>query len=128
MTVEQEIFSSVQVTFLRLGYKAPNPVADLSRSAAGFYQQRTHIPSSTLIMKKVLFLALAAASFSFASCDSKKEEAQEGAADAVEASGEAKADAMEEAADSTRDAADATADAMENSADKVAAPATEEKK
>ncbi|MCA8832172.1 hypothetical protein [Hymenobacter pini] len=68
-------------------------------------------------MKKVLFLALAAASFSFASCDSKKEDAQEQAAENVEASGEAKADAMEEKADAVRDSADAKADAMENAAD-----------
>ena len=79
-------------------------------------------------MKKVLFLALAAASFTFASCESKKEEAADANADTVEASGEAKADAMEEAADSTRDAADATADAIENSADKTAAPTTGEQK
>lgn len=68
-------------------------------------------------MKKVLFLALAAVSFSFASCDSKKEDTTEQAADNVEATGEAKADAMEEAADSTRDAADATADKIEDAAD-----------
>ena len=74
-------------------------------------------------MKKVLFLALAAASFSFTACESKKEEAVEQAADNVEAAGEAKADAMENQADAVRDSADATADKMEESADKMA-PAT----
>jgi hypothetical protein len=74
-------------------------------------------------MKKVLFLALAAASFTFASCESKKEEAKDASADAVETSGENKADALEEAADLTRDSADAKADAIENSADNTAAPA-----
>ncbi|MDU0370888.1 hypothetical protein ACFPAF_10820 [Hymenobacter endophyticus] len=73
-------------------------------------------------MKKVLFLALAAASFSFASCDSKKEDAQEQAAENVEAAGEAKADAMEAAgneagADSVEASTEAKADAMENAAD-----------
>ena len=52
-------------------------------------------------MKKVLFLALAAVSFSFASCDSKTENAQEAQAEQVEDAGEAKADAMENAADAT---------------------------
>ncbi|WP_019948845.1 hypothetical protein [Hymenobacter aerophilus] len=75
-------------------------------------------------MKKVLFLALAAASFSFASCDSKTEDAQEQAADNVEEAGEMKADAMEEKADMVRDSADAKADAMENAADAMDAPAT----
>ncbi|WP_210114413.1 hypothetical protein [Hymenobacter elongatus] len=74
-------------------------------------------PLITLTMKKVLFLALAAASFSFTSCDSKTENAQENAADGVEASGEAKADAMEEQADMVRDSADNKADAMEDAAD-----------
>ncbi|UOR04342.1 hypothetical protein MUN82_15510 [Hymenobacter aerilatus] len=75
-------------------------------------------------MKKVLFLALAAASFSFASCDSKKEDATEQAADNVEAAGEAKADAMEEQADAVRDSADAKADNMEDAADATDAPTT----
>ena len=75
-------------------------------------------------MKKVLFLALAAASFSFTACESKKEEAMEQSADNVENAGEMKADAMENSADSVRENADASADAMENSADKMA-PATE---
>lgn len=70
-------------------------------------------------MKKVLFLMFAAASFTFASCDSPKENAQEQAADNVEATGEAKADAMEDAADKTRETADSTADKMENKADKM---------
>ncbi len=68
-------------------------------------------------MKKVLFLALAAASFTFTSCDSKTENAQENVAEGVEASGEAKADAMEDQADAVRDSADATADKMEDAAD-----------
>lgn len=67
-------------------------------------------------MKKVLFLALAAASFSFTSCDSKKEDAAEQQADNVEAAGEAKADAMEEQADAVRDSADAKADAIDDAA------------
>ena len=75
-------------------------------------------------MKKVLFLALAAASFSFTACESKKEEAAEQAADNVENAGEVKADAMENAADTVRENADAKSDKMENAADKMA-PATE---
>jgi len=73
-------------------------------------------------MKKVLFLALAAVSFSFASCDSKTENAQEAQAENVEDAGEAKADAMEAAgneagADSVEASTEAKADAMENAAD-----------
>ncbi|MBO3270361.1 MULTISPECIES: hypothetical protein [Hymenobacter] len=80
-------------------------------------------------MKKVLFLALAAVSFSFASCDSKTENAQENAADNVEEAGEAKADAMEEAgneagADSVENATEAKADAMEDAADALPSQAT----
>jgi len=75
-------------------------------------------------MKKVLFLALAAASFTFTSCDSKTENAQENTADAVEANGEAKADAMEEQADAVRDSADATADKIEDNADAMPSQAT----
>ena len=71
-------------------------------------------------MKKVLFLALAAVSFSFTACESKKEEAVEQAADNVENAGEVKADAMENQADAVRDSADAKSDAMENAADKLA--------
>jgi len=71
-------------------------------------------------MKKFLFLALATVSFSFASCESKHEEATEAAADNVEAAGEMKADGMENAADSVRENADAKADAMEEGADKMA--------
>ena len=71
-------------------------------------------------MKKVLFLALAAASFSFTSCESKKEEAAEKAADNVENAGEAKADAMEDKADMVRDSADAKSDKMQDNADKMA--------
>jgi hypothetical protein len=74
------------------------------------------------IMKKVLFLALAAVSFSFASCDSKTENTQEAQAEQVEDAGEAKADAMEAAgneagADSVEASTEAKADAMENAAD-----------
>ncbi|MBC6991377.1 YtxH domain-containing protein [Hymenobacter sp. BT491] len=68
-------------------------------------------------MKKVLFLAIAAAAFSFTSCDSKKENAQENAADQVENAGEAKADSLEDKADAVRDSADATSDKMEDAAD-----------
>ena len=75
-------------------------------------------------MKKVLFLALATASFAFTSCESKKEENMEKAAGNVEAVGEAKADAMEDKADMVRDSADKMSDKMENTADKMA-PATE---
>jgi len=75
-------------------------------------------------MKKVLFLALAAASFSFTSCDSKKEDVQEQAADNVEAAGEAKADAMEEQADAVRDSTEEKADAVDDAADNMNAPAT----
>lgn len=76
----------------------------------------------TLTMKKVLFLALAAASFTFASCDSKTENATEAQAEQVEDAGEAKADAMENAgneagADSVENATEAQADAIENAAD-----------
>ncbi|UOQ97591.1 hypothetical protein MUN81_20455 [Hymenobacter sp. 5317J-9] len=78
-------------------------------------------------MKKVLFLALAAASFSFTACESKKEEAVEQQAENVEAAGEAKADAMENQADAVRDSADAKADKMEDNADKMAPVSPEEK-
>ncbi|WP_324672414.1 hypothetical protein [Hymenobacter sp. GOD-10R] len=80
-------------------------------------KSETQPSQKTYNMKKVLFLALAAASFSFTSCDSKKEDTTEQAADNVEAAGEAKADAMEEKADAVRDSADATADKMEDAAD-----------
>ena len=63
-------------------------------------------------MKKVLFLALAAASFSVASCDSKKQEAVNKEADAVKASGNAQAAKMEASADSTKKAASANANAI----------------
>ncbi len=75
-------------------------------------------------MKKVLFLALAAASFSFTSCDSKKEDAQEKAGENVEKAGEMKADAMENKADAVRDSADAKGEAIKDNADKMDAPAT----
>ena len=78
-----------------------------------------HNPRFFNPMKKVLFLMFAAASFTFASCDSPKENAAEGAADNVEAAGEAKADAMEDGADAVRDSADAKADKMEDHADKM---------
>ena len=75
-------------------------------------------------MKKVLFLALAAASFSFTACDSKKEDAQEQVGENVKDAGEAKADAMEEKADMVRDSADAKGEAIKDNADKMDAPAT----
>ncbi len=75
-------------------------------------------------MKKVLFLALAAASFSFTACDSKKEDAQEQVGENVKDAGEAKADAMEDKADMVRDSADAKGEAIKDNADKMDAPAT----
>ncbi|WBA41571.1 hypothetical protein [Hymenobacter canadensis] len=80
-------------------------------------------------MKKVLFLALAAASFTFSSCDSQKENNMEQTADNVEAAGEDKADAMEAAgneagADSVENATEAKADAMEDAADALPSQAT----
>ena len=75
-------------------------------------------------MKKVLFLALAAVSFSFTACDSKTENAQEAAGEKVEEAGEVKADAMENAADAVRDSAEVKGDAMKDAADKMDAPAT----
>ena len=68
-------------------------------------------------MKKVLFLALAAASFSFTSCDSKKEDAMEAQGNAVKADGEAKADVLEEKADAVRDSADKKGEAIGDAAD-----------
>ena len=73
-------------------------------------------------MKKVLFLALAAASFSFTACDSKKEDAQEQVGENVEKAGEVKADAMEDKADAVRDSADATGEAIKDNADKMSSP------
>ncbi|GAC1373707.1 MAG: hypothetical protein NVS3B25_10420 [Hymenobacter sp.] len=75
-------------------------------------------------MKKVLFLALAAASFSFTACDSKKEDAQEQVGQNVKDAGEAKADALEDKADAVRDSADAKGEAIKDNADKMDAPAT----
>lgn len=72
-------------------------------------------------MKKVLFLALAAAAFSFTACDNKAKEGAENQADAIENATEAKADAMEESADSVRDAGEATADKVEDAADSTSA-------
>ena len=45
-------------------------------------------------MKKVLFLALAAGMFTFASCESKQENAAEHQAEQVEEGAEAQSDAM----------------------------------
>ena len=73
-------------------------------------------------MKKVLFLALAAASFAFTACDSKKENAQEQVGENVEKAGEVKADAMEDRADAVRDSADAKGEAIKENADKTSAP------
>ena len=75
-------------------------------------------------MKKVLFLALAAVSFSLTSCDSKKEDAAEAKGDAVEATADAKAEGMEASADSTKKVGEATAEAVKDNADKTDAPAT----
>ncbi|MDQ2793578.1 MAG: hypothetical protein M3Y12_06170 [Bacteroidota bacterium] len=75
-------------------------------------------------MKKVLFLALALGSFTFTSCDSKKEDAQEQAGENVKDAGEAKADAMEDKADMVRDSADAKGEAMGDNADKMDASGT----
>ena len=74
-------------------------------------------------MKKVLFLALALGSFTFTSCDSKKENAQEQVGENVKENGEAKADAMEDKADAVRDSADAKGEAMQDGADKMDANA-----
>ncbi len=70
-------------------------------------------------MKKVLFMMFAAASFTFASCDSPKENAAEGAAQEVREDGEATADKMEDGADKVEASADSTADKMEDNADKM---------
>ena len=70
-------------------------------------------------MKKVLFLALALGSFTFTSCDSKKEDAQEKVGQEVKDAGEAKADAMEDKADAVRDSADAKGEAIQDNADKM---------
>ncbi|MBC8082238.1 MAG: hypothetical protein H7Z21_03440 [Hymenobacter sp.] len=96
----------------------------LLKSGGNSFQLDFSFSKQPPTMKKVLFLALAAASFSFTSCDSKKEDAQETGAENVEAAGEMKADAMEEQADAVRDSADATSDKMEDAADAADAPAT----
>ena len=107
-----------RVTFCGNFYKA-----SISGASHEIEALQTDIHSITSpIMKKVLFLALAAVSFSFASCDSKTENAQEAQAENVEEAGEAKADAMEAAgneagADSVETTTEAKADAMENAAD-----------
>jgi protein involved in sex pheromone biosynthesis len=69
-------------------------------------------------MKKVLFLALAAGMFTFASCDSKKENQAEENAEHVEDAAENKADKMEDAgmdnaADSVREAGEEHADSVD---------------
>ncbi len=74
-------------------------------------------------MKNVLFLALAAASLAFTSCDSKKEEAAKKEGDAVEASADAKAAGLDAKADSVKKAGEATSGAMKDNADKMTAPA-----
>ena len=113
-----------RVTFCGGWYKALNPAASYFHRLRDSPPIDFSFPQQTLIMKKVLFLALAAASFTFTSCDSKKENAAENAAENVEASGEAKADAMEDQADAVRDSADATADKMEDNADAMPSQAT----
>ena len=74
-------------------------------------------------MKKVLFLALALGSFTFTSCDSKKEDATEQVGENVKDAGEAKADALENKADAVRDSADAKGEAIQDHADKMDASA-----
>ncbi|WP_151087537.1 hypothetical protein [Hymenobacter baengnokdamensis] len=68
-------------------------------------------------MKKVLFLAVAAASLSFTSCSSKKEEAADKQGDAVQAAANADAAKMEASADSTKKAGSDAADAIKSQAD-----------
>ena len=68
-------------------------------------------------MKKVLFLAQAAVSFSLASCDSKKEDNMEAAGTEVKEGGEVKADALEDKADMVRDSADKAGEALGDKAD-----------
>ena len=68
-------------------------------------------------MKKVLFLAVAALSFSLASCDSPKEDAMEAKGNEIKANGEAKADAMEDKADAVRDSTQKVGEAVGDAAD-----------
>lgn len=68
-------------------------------------------------MKKVLFLALAAGLFTFASCDSKKENQAEENAEHVEDAAENKADQMDEAGNEA--GAEKTEEAGEHYADSV---------
>ena len=62
-------------------------------------------------MKKLLFMFIAASAFTFASCDSKKENAVEENAemkeDATEDAAESNADVAEDAAETTKDSVDA---------------------
>ena len=68
-------------------------------------------------MKKVLFLALAAGTLTFTSCDSKKEDNMEAQGTEMKNEGEAKADAMEDKADAMRDSATQAGEAMGDKAD-----------
>ncbi len=68
-------------------------------------------------MKKVLFLAVAAVSFSLTSCDNKAKDAADAKGDAVEASANADAKKMEASADSTKKAGENAADAIKSGAD-----------
>ena len=68
-------------------------------------------------MKKVLFLALAAGTLSFTSCDSKKEDKMEAQGNEIKAEGEAKADAMEDKADAVRDSSNKMGEAVGDKAD-----------
>ncbi|QNF33302.1 entericidin [Adhaeribacter swui] len=63
-------------------------------------------------MKKLLFMFVAATAFTFASCDSKKE-------NAVEENAEMKEEAAEDAADAQKDAAEDAAEATKDSVDAV---------
>jgi uncharacterized lipoprotein NlpE involved in copper resistance len=63
-------------------------------------------------MKKLLFLALVATSFSVASCDNKQKDAANKEGDAVKAAGDAEAAKLEASADSTKKTAEKKADAI----------------
>jgi outer membrane murein-binding lipoprotein Lpp len=89
-----------------LEYKAVNLKLSLGQTFRSCLKIN-HIIKTPPKMKKVLFLALALGSFTFSSCDSKKEDAQEQVGENVKEAGEAKADALEDKADAVRDSADA---------------------
>jgi hypothetical protein len=85
---------------------------------------RRGIPMKTMI-KGAMLVAVATLGLSVAACDSKQENAQEMAADAVRNQSDASADMMEASAEATggmaadvREMGDKKADAMEDKADK----------